>query len=489
MNRRVVSLWFPRLASDRFLRAHPINAPFALTHRQNNTERLYCLNDAAENLGLSRGMGFSDARALYPDLKARPAMPEQDAKFLRVLARWATRYCPWVGLEGDDGLVMDITGSAHLFGGEAAMLDDMHSRLARAGLAVRIGLADTRGAAWGLARFRAGIAPAGQAMQQIAPLPVAALRIEPKLCATLQRLGLETIRDIAALPRASVTRRFGPDLLMRLDQARGDQPEQVSPLPDPPRYAARLTLPDPIGLKGDVMAGLERLLVQTCARLTDRAQGARDLRLTLRRVDQANQQVELRLARPLRDVARILPLFEKGVDAVEAGYGIDQLRLEVTRVQDLPLRQITSAGVRHEDRLDDLVTRLGSRIGLENIIRFLPADSHIPERAHIIAPAAYSRAEGVWPRPNRRPLRLFPPEHIAANSNREPPRYFRWRRMAMTTARATGPERITPEWWFSDEAWRGGLRDYWHVETRQGWRLWLFHTPQNPAWFVQGAFA
>ena len=150
ITRRVVSIWFPRLASDRVLRARPVDAPFALTLRQANTERLYCLNERASAMGLYRGMPFADARAFCPDLLSAPAHPARDARFLSTLRRWATRYCPWVGLEGEDGLVLDITGSAHLFGGEAAMLDDMRARLDRAGLAARLGLAPTRGAAWAL---------------------------------------------------------------------------------------------------------------------------------------------------------------------------------------------------------------------------------------------------------------------------------------------------------------------------------------------------
>ncbi|MBS9717776.1 DNA polymerase Y family protein [Pseudohalocynthiibacter aestuariivivens] len=488
MQKRVVSLWFPRLASDRFLRARTMDAPFALTLRENNTERLYCLNMKAEELGLRRGMGFSDARALFPDLQTCPADPRADSQFLRALARWAARYCPWVGQEGTDGLVLNITGSAHLFGGEAALLADMRARLSRAGLTARLGLADTRGGAWALARFGEGVALPDKTLEKIAPLPVAGLRLSGSVCDTLQRLGINSIADLHALPRATLTRRFGREPLLRLDQALGDQPEDVSPLPDPPRYSARLSLPDPIGLASDVMAGLERLLGQLCARLTDREQGARTLQLTLRRVDQASQQVELRLARPLRDPARILPLFQKGVETVDAGFGIDQLRLEATLVEDQPLRQISHASSGPDDKLDDLITRLGSRIGLDNIIRFLPADSHIPERSYITASAAYSAPGGAWPVLHHRPLRLFPPEQIAA-SGRTPPRGFRWRRMALSTARATGPERIAPEWWLEDEAWRTGLRDYWMVETRQGRRLWLFHTPQNPGWYVQGEFA
>ncbi|WP_246252499.1 Y-family DNA polymerase [Parasulfitobacter algicola] len=477
-----------RMASDRVLRAMPAHGPFALSVQDQNTERLYCLNIAAEELGLSRGMGLSDARALCPDLKTIPANIQSDQAFLQVLARWAKRYCPWVGVDGPDGLVLDITGSAHLFGGEAALLDDLRLRVTRARLQVCLGLASTRGAAWALARHGEGIAPAGQLQETIAPLPVAALRIQDQTAQSLQRLGIRTIADLIALPRATVTRRFGRDLLLRLDQALGTQPETVSPLAEPPQYTVRLTLPDPIGLTSDVMAGVERLTGSLCNKLKAQEHGARVVQLTCRRVDQAHQQVDLRLARAMRDPARIVALFEPGVDKIDAGFGIDQMRLEAVQVEPLPVAQITHIAQTNPDAIQDLITRLGNRIGLENITRLLPADSHIPERSFIVAAAAYSDPASSWPVLRDRPLQLFPPEAIAG-SGRAPPQQFRWRRMSFVTARATGPERLAPEWWFQDAAWRSGLRDYWKIQTLEGRRLWLFHTPQSPGWFVQGEFA
>ncbi|MCV2867495.1 DNA polymerase Y family protein [Defluviimonas sp. WL0002] len=491
ITRRVVSMWFPRLASDRVLRLRPIEAPFALTLRRNNTERIHCLNARAEEMGLHRGMPFADARAFCPDLHSAPAHPARDARFLAMLRRWATRYCPWVGFEAEDGLVLDITGSAHLFGGETAMLGDMHARLTRAGLTVRLGLGATRGAAWAFAHFGGTAVHAGADRDALGRLPVAALRLEAETVTALERLGLRTIADLAAAPRAPVTRRFGPGVLMRLDQALGALPEQITPETEPPHYGVRLTLPEPIGLVGDVMAGAGRLVERLCARLKENAAGARVLCLTLRRVDQASQQVELRLASAMRDPARILPLFERGVGAADAGFGIDQMRLEATVIEPLAPEQLGAVPSRKGaggDRLEDLITRIGTRIGLENVRRFLPADSHIPERGFLVAPAAWSRPEGAWTLLRPRPPILFRPEPIAGTGPR-PPGQFRWRRMSFETAMATGPERIAPEWWLDDEGWRTGVRDYWHVQTRQGRRLWLFHTPQAPGWFVQGEFA
>lgn len=476
------------MASDRVLRTRPVEGPFALTLIQSNANRLYCLNHAAEKQGLNRGMSYADARAYCPDLISQPAHPQADQRFLTALRRWATRYCPWVGLEGRDGLVLDITGASHLLGGEAALVKDIRHRFARVGIAVAVGLADTRGAAWALAHHGGGVATPGDMLAAIGKLPVAALRLEEATSVALQRVGLRNIADLACAPRAPLARRFGAGLMMRLDQALGHQPEDISPLADPPHYGVRMTLPEPIGLTTDVMAGTSRLLTQLCAKLKTQEAGARVLTLTLRRVDQDSQQVELRLARALRDPHRILPLFERGVGEVDAGFGIDQMRLEAVQVEPLPVVQVSHVSVGRQDKLDDLVTRIGTRIGLENVHRFLPADSHIPERSFLIAPAAYSKPETGWCAPRPRPLILFPPEPIAGTTPC-PPRHFRWRRMSLTTGRATGPERIAPEWWLSDDNWRSGLRDYWHVETRQGRRLWLFHTPQNPGWFVQGEFA
>ncbi|WP_109314937.1 Y-family DNA polymerase [Pseudovibrio ascidiaceicola] len=492
MHRRIVSLWFPRLASDRILRINPVEAPFAVTHHEKNMERLYCLNSQAVQQGLVQGMGLSDARALCPDLRTGPANLHADHHFLSALLRWADRYCPWVGFDGNDSLLLDVTGSTHLLGGEEEMLEDIHQRLTHSRLHVRSGLAGTRGAAWAISRYSKGIVPQDKLKIALSPLPVAALRLDDATCTALQRLGLRTIGELMAMPRATISRRFSLDVVRRMDQALGDQSEQIEPESPKISYAARITFPDPIGLYGDVIAGLERLLNRICNKLKRQESGARALRLTCQRVDQAAVQAELRLARPMREAECILPLFERSVRELDAGYGIDQLRLEAFDVEPLPLVQV-DANTAHQDSgdaLDDLITRLGSRIGLDNIIRFLPAESHVPERAFVEASAAYTSPESKWPRNqgSQRPLRLFSPEPINATS-KIPPRKFCWRRMHFSLVKATGPERIAPEWWLDDPSWRSGVRDYWHIETKQGRRLWMFYTPRHSAWFVQGEFA
>lgn len=475
------------------MRLRPVDGPFALSHRSGNADHIHCLNAAAQARGLYRGMPMADARALCPGLTTRPADLAIEAAFHAALVRWAGRYSPFVARDGSEGVVADITGVAHLFGGEQGLFDDLRARMARHGLTFGAAIADTRGAAWAMARHGGGIAPAGQTAAAIARLPVTALRIDGTTADGLSHLGLRHIGELAVQPRAPLARRFGTGLLLRLDQALGLQPEPVSPAADSPHFGVRLTLPEPIGLIDDVMAGLRRLLDRLCDRLDERQQGARRLRLTLRRVDGGAAVTEIGLARPMRDPAAMATLFARAVAEVDAGYGIDQLRLTAPLTEPLRPTQMLQARQGHsEDKLTDLVTRLGNRLGFAAIERYLPAESHIPERSFLTVAAAYSPpSQAKWPRSPDRPLAIFPPEPLFGlnDADSSPPARFRWRGMWLVTAQATGPERIAPEWWFDDPLWRSGLRDYWKIATREGRRLWLFHTPQTPGWAVQGEFA
>ncbi len=484
--------------------------PFVVVATAGAAERVHCLNAAATQLGLRRGMALTDARAMCPDLITRPHEAEAQGQTLDALRRWALRYAPWVARDGDDGLMLDITGAAHLMGGESAMAEEMTARLGRAGLAGRCGLADTKGAAWALARLQAtadtpAIAAPGQSMHALGPLPLAALRLEDDTCAALDRMGLRLVRDLTQLPRATLARRFGQQVLLRLDQAMGAAAEPVDPEPARQHFGTRLTLPEPIGLQSDLRAGLARLLHRLCDTLAKAELGARRLRLDLARVDGSAIQAEIGLARPMHDVPAILLLFDRAIESIDAGFGIEQMRLTAPLTDPLPARQIhaghgmggyhTGAGgsVAGNDGADteglaDLLTRLGNRIGFDNLQRFLPAESHIPERSFLIASAVHADMPDEWPTGHERPLHLFPPEPLDCTGP-QPPHRFRWRRQVLTTTAAQGPERLTPEWWLDDPAWRNGLRDYWRVETAQGLRLWMFHTPQAGGWAVHGVFA
>ncbi|THD83549.1 DNA polymerase Y family protein [Aliigemmobacter aestuarii] len=550
--RRILSLWFPRLAAERWLRLLrlALPQPFAVVADRNGAQVLTSLSPEAEAAGLRPGQPLRDATAMCPGLLTRPADPVAEARFLDTLTRWAGKFSPWVAQEAPDGLVIDLTGCAHLFGGEAGLLAQVEADCADLGLTMRAGVADTRGAAWALARFagqrpahdRSGdaieqearatrsraatrrrgwerggtlpparpvdgppqglIAAPGQMRQALAALPLAALRLPGDVVEGLGRLGLRRVADIMGLPRAALARRFGTDTLARLDQALGLMPEPVNPGMAPPQFALRLTLPDPIGLRADVEAAMDRLLPELCLRLRRQGRGARRVRLEGWRSDGGTAAVEVGLARATDTPDRIRPLLALKLDAMEAGFGFDVIRVVATETEPLnpqqhrghlEARDAAEARGQADTALEDLVGKLGARLGMENVLRFHPAESNIPEKTATVHAAAWSEpCPDPWPRPpTPRPLILFRPEPVDAPEDPVPPARFRWRRRDLSLRQAIGPERIAPEWWLDDPEWRSGPRDYWRVLTREGDRLWLFYAHGGAiggGWFCHGSF-
>ncbi len=548
-HRRIMCIWFPRLGAERLLRLErqTTEAPFAVVQDDAQRQVLWSLCTAASTMGLQRGQPLRDAQAMCPSLRTRRRNPHAERQFLRTLGRWAGKFSPWVALEDPDSLMLDITGCAHLFGGEQALIGQLTTDCNALGLSTHIGLADTKGAAWALAHYGKGSAPAdrsGDAIDQearatrsraakrygqppdmwseggdraanthhIAPvgsahsalreLPVAALRITPALTATLNRLGLRHIGELSFQPRAALARRFGKALVQRLDQALGSTHEPICPLRAPTCFAVRLSLPDPIGLRDDIIAALDRLLPRLCQHLKAQSQGARNIRLEAFRSDATIDSIEIGLARPSDTPERIWPILMMKLDNLEAGFGIDLLRLEATRTEALHSTVLTGhlgAGQHTQQQKEnphliaDLIGRIGARIGLERITRHHPANSYIPEKSHQTLAAAWSEPAKSWAKSRlKRPVVLWRPEPINDLQKMQLPSLFRWRGRPMTAIAYHGPERIAPEWWLEDPNWRSGVRDYWQVTCAEGDKLWLFFAHGaaiSGGWFCHGSFA
>lgn len=547
--RRVLCLWFPRLAVERLVRREGLapEVPVAVLRETGNMQVIHSLTPSAQVYGLSLGQPMRDAMAMCPDLLTRLANLPREAAFLQVLARWAGKFSPWVRAEGEAGILIDLSGCAHLFGGEDGVLAQVEEDCLGFGLTVHMGLADTVGAAWALARFagqsaeslrtgdaidaearatrsraakrrhweRGGaapkmavteirqtrIAPPGKARGALAPLPIAALRLDADSVTALARVGLRRVEDIMGMPRAALSRRFGQHVMRRLDQALGLEPEPVSPAKPPDRFSARISFPDPIGLEGDILAGIDRLLDPLCAKLKSKGRGARRLRLQAFRTDETSENLEVGLARASHDPERIRPLLAMKLGDLDAGFGIDVLRLEVVVSEPVQAQQHkghmdasrqAAAQLAGDTGLDDLIGRLGSRVGLEAITRVHPASSHIPEKGATVLAAAWSEPAQDWPELSvHRPVTIFAPELVRAPQAPVPPEEFRWRGRILKRLQALGPERISPEWWLDEPEWRTGVRDYWRVDVETGERLWMFYAhgaAKTGGWFCQGEF-
>ncbi len=517
--RRILALWLRRLPTDRIARKREFSAtpdrpavkaaPLVVVAKEDNALRLSAVDARAARLGLTPGMPLANARAMIPEIDVAEADDRADAMLLDAIADWCDRFTPFVALDAPHGLFLDITGTAHLFGGERAMMETVRDAIARQGFTIQVALAGTSVAARALARFAPNtiVAPGGEACA-VARLPVAALPTDPKAAHGLRRAGLKTIGQVAARGRPELTARFGTEFVSILDRALGKIEAPISPRRHLPDYMAEHRFAEPVVTEDVIAATLHALAVTLSGVLEQRGEGARALEAAFFRADGQMRRLAVRTGGPTRDPAVIEKLFREKLDALtdplDPGFGFDLIRLEAVRAEaDAPRCASFDTDENAAREVAFLVDRLAARFGSDRILRFHPQDTHIPEAETVAVPAqATLPAKAPWRAPRapdeapRRPLRMFarpePVEAMAAVPD-GPPRHFRWRRVLHKVARAEGPERIAMEWWRTQET--PPTRDYFRVEDEEGRRFWLYRDglyhreTQNPRWYVHGLFA
>lgn len=471
-----------------------------------NRRRIVAADRRALDLGLAPGLAVADAQARVPEVLVVPVDNDGDAAALTRLADWATRFSPHAAPTPPDGLLIDITGCAHLWNGEAKLLEDALTRLRRHGFAASGAIAGTIGAAWASARFAGGdaVIPAGAVAAALGGLPVRALRIDDATAETLQRLGLQKIGDLYPLPRASLAKRFGAALLKRLDQALGYESESLSPLAPPPERRVSLNFAEPIAAPESIQRAVELLIERLMPELAAHQLGARRLTLRAYRLDNTVAAVTIGTARASADPAHLERLFREKLELIDPGLGIEFISLSADVTERISAAQTAfdaeDAGAVTAADLAPLLDRLANRLGPKNVARPMPIESHIPERAVKWTPPLEGTARASWPQLQPRPIRLLPrPEPIEAMAPvpDDPPLSFRWRHVLHRVRRADGPERIAPEWWrVEDEG--AETRDYYRVEDESGGRYWLYRaglyiagpnkTYAHPRWYLHGIF-
>jgi protein ImuB len=483
--------------------------------KRGNADVLTAVDDIAAQRGLGVGLALAQARAMHPALEAIPEDREADAALIEQIADWCLRYTPLTSCDPPDGLLLDITGCAHLYGGEDALIADLAARLDAAGFAYAVAVAGTIGAAFAAARYgRPGSHANGAERRLLSPLPLAALRLDSETVASLARVGLKRIGDIVDLPRAPLTARFGSGLLRQLDRALGLEHEPLTPrLPVAP-YVAEQHFAEPIAREEDVLAIAERLAARLARALERRGEGARRLELTLFRTDGALRRIAVGTSRAARDPDGVRALFAERLaalaDALDPGFGFDMARLSVIVAEPCAPEQIGIGNEDGEAELTRLADRLSARLGSRRVRKFIAQDTHMPEAASVSVPAQATGTDDGWAafRADRdeaelspRPLRLLArPEPIEAVAEVPdgPPLRFRWRRALHEVVAADGPERIEGAWWSEHGGQISGnlARDYFRVEDRSGLRFWVFRAglyrdpaAPPPAWFMHGMFA
>jgi protein ImuB len=477
--------------------AAPTEAPLVTRAHDGRRQAVAAANAAAQALGIRPGMPLAEAQARLPDLAVHEATPAADQAALERLGAWCLRYTPLLAAPAEAGLLLDVTGCDHLRGGEAALLDDLLRELRAAGYAARAALAGTPGAAWALARFGHGspiVAPGDEA-QALAPLSLAALRLAPEIVQGLGLLGLERIGQLAEMPRAPLTRRFGATPHRALDAAL--QGEPITPWLPEAVVRHRASFLEPLLTAEALAIAIQRLVAEVCDELARIDRGARTLDVHFERVDGTIQSLRVGTAKPSRAPLHLARMLCEKLDTVAPGFGIEAMAVVVPLAEPLRPQQSGAAfGEAPAGDIAGLVDRLSNRLGAARIFRMAPTPSDVPERsARRVGPL--STPPTGWPPDLPRPVRVFTPpfpvDAVAALPD-GPPAAFTWQRQRRRVKAADGPERIHAEWW-RHEAETTALRDYWQVEDEAGRRYWLFRRGdgQDAAtgdlrWFLHGLF-
>lgn len=497
--RLYLALFFPLLSANRWQREQgAADTPLVFTEKQRGALRIVAADKQALSLGIGPGLGLADARARVPDLLAVDHDPAADARLLAWLAAGCERYTPSVAIDGQDGLILDITGCVHLWDGETALVTDLADRIGRLGLTLRHALAHTPDRARALARHGKN-------------LPIAALDLDEDAAIALRRAGLYSVAEVAKRPRAALAARFGKAMVFKLARVLGEEDSRITPRRAPPAIFALRRFAEPIARTDYILETIAELVREASETLRERGAGGRRFAIRLFRSDGDVRALAVETGGPTRNAALLLRLFRERIDSLadplDPGFGYDAVRLDVERAEALAPTQIASEGQRTQaEDPHALIDRLGVRFGQNRVRRFVSGNSHIPELAGLTLPAAAPSLPFDWPRteagePPLRPLHLFdPPQRIEvmAEVPDGPPRQFRWRRDIHKVLLAEGPERIASEWWKRRggyEPGKGGLtRDYFRVEDAGGRRFWLFRhglygEEKQPDWYLHGLFA
>ncbi|HEY8930042.1 MAG TPA: DNA polymerase Y family protein [Mucilaginibacter sp.] len=501
MQKRFVSLWFRHLTADRLTLRQPElkDVPFVLVTPMHNRMVVTGANLLAEAQGVMVGMVSADAKAIVPGLKVIDDTPGLPEKLLKALGEWCIRYTPLIAVDLPDGLLLDVSGCTHLWGGERGYLKEIVTRLRVNGYDVRGAMADTVGAAWAVARFgrvKPIIEPGMQA-EALLSLPPAALRLEQLVLERLQKLGFYTVKGFINLGRSALRRRFGDAFLLRLNQALGNEDEPLQLLHPIEAYSERLPCLEPIRTATGIEIAIKTLLEKLCLRLEGEGKGVRTAILKGYRVDGQVIQADIGTNRATYQVSHLFKLFELKIPTLEPALGIELFTLDAPKVEDAEAEQEVlwspeGCGL-EELSLAELLDRLANKIGVNSIRRYLPQEHYWPERSIKPTISLKERPATAWRTDRPRPSLLLPrPERIEVSSLLPdyPPMLFIYKGKTHHIKKADGPERIEREWWFD----QGEHRDYYQVEDEKGQRYWVFRSghydpDRTKQWFIHGFFA
>jgi protein ImuB len=499
MCKRIVAVWFRHLKTDWMIRQQPElkDIPFVLAFPDHGRMRITEVSSVAKEKGIEPGMVVADAKVILPEVKVIDDKADLADKLLNKLCLWCIRFTPLTAVDSPDGLILDVSGCAHLWGSEEHYLRDIINKLKGLGYHVRAAMAATVGTAWAVCRYGKlkAIIKSGEQAEALMTLPPAALRLEADVVERLHKLGLSQITSFMNMQRSALRRRFGQQLLLRLDQALGNKDEIIEPLIPLEAYNERLHCLEPIQTATGIEIALQRLLGMLCKRLQKEGKGLRVASFKGYRIDEKVENIQIGTNHPSNNINHLFKLFELKIETIEPALGIELFTLEALKVEDIkPSQQTfwTANNSLQSGEISELLDRLECKFVNDIIHRYLPDEHHLPERFVKLANSLKEKPTTAWQTDKLRPIQLLQEPQliqVTAPIPDYPPMNFQYKGKLHKVVKADACERIESEWWLDD----GLHRDYYAVEDEEGKRYWLFrlghYEAEKPSWFIHGFFA
>lgn len=501
MKKRFLYCWFRHLTTDWMVHREPklSGEPLVLATPQHGRMIVTALDQLAQAKGILLNMPVADARLLAPEVNVQEERTDHTSRVLGQFALWCIRYSPIVAIDAPDGLILDISGCAHLWGGEAHYFKTIIQAIKAKGFDVRGAIADTIGAAWANARYGKihPIIDSGEQRNSLLSLPPSALRLESSTLQRLRELGLYRISDLVHIQRSALRRRFGERFLLRLDQAFGLKQELITSVVPVEVFEERLPCLEAIRTAGGIEIALARLLDTLCLSLQKNGKGLRNAVFKGYRVDGRVEQISIGTSRASANADHLFRLLAEKISTMEPDLGFELFSLGAPKVEDISPEQEALWDTAHgleRSGLSDLVDRIINVVTEKDAVRrYLPDAHHWPERSVRKTVSIQERSTAQWLEAEDMPafvLQHPQPIEVASPIPDYPPMHFRFRGRLYTIVKSDGPERLANEWWLDKVPYR----DYYALEDNKGSRYWVFRSGDHtgspgPQWFIHGFFA
>ncbi len=526
---RLLAIHFPNWPIQRLLNEQPERRtqPVVLYGRIGRQARcVWACNELATSQGISVGMPLMEARRHFAGYTAAIEQV-QDEEALEALAVQCQRFTPYCGTRPADPyrsyrdtILLDITKTAKLFGGEAALGQQIWTYFHEGGYQIQAVIASN----WAVARGCAVCPPSNalepmviagdnsswlasipyaQECKIVDALPVAAMRLPPDVRENLKELGLDRVEHLRRLPIASLPARFGTELPQRLHELDGLTTETIQVSQAETTYHAGRNLEHPTRDLEVLQLHVESLLEEVLQPIVKRQAGVLSLICQWFSGQGAPRETTLRLVQPVQSERYLLQLLQLQWERINIAHEVTAVHVLVPlTTSDKPQQQWLFQDQEEVDSQNraELIDRLSSRLGPEQVIQMRWQAQALPERSFVPRKRMVRQAKGKTQsathnsfRCLERPSRLFAqPRRLqkiqvkaGLRANPCPVDTFSFAGQQFTVVQAVGPERIESQWWEG----RWVRRDYYRVHTDSGQRFWIFQEIGTSRWWLHGDFA